>query len=226
MRPAHSKEGNLLYSFLPIEMLILSKDPHRHTQNICPNIWTLMAQLNWHIKLTSKPPPCLLRLTYKASRNILPAWLLNCQLTGTLVLWKLVAQLLKNLPAMWMTWVRWVVLRSLPGLVRFPGEGNGYPLQYSGLENSMDCIVHGVAKSGTRLSNFHFHHRNSVRYLNIIEILSSVFSDNILALFSELIANSSFMAQNIFIFVLGVTCICCKTRLLGFESQPCLLVAV
>ena len=40
---------------------------------------------------------------------------------------------------------------------RSPGEGNGYPLQYSGLENSMDCIVHGVAKSQTRLSNFHFY---------------------------------------------------------------------
>ena len=90
----------------------------------------------------------------------------------------------------------------------------------------MDCIVHGVVKSGTRLSNFHFHHRNSVQYLNITEILSSIFFDNILALFSELIANSSFMAQNIFIFVLGVTCMCCKTRFLGFESQPCLLVAV
>ena len=38
-----------------------------------------------------------------------------------------------------------------------PGEGNGYPLQYSGLENSMDCIVHGVAKSWTQLSDFHFH---------------------------------------------------------------------
>ena len=37
-----------------------------------------------------------------------------------------------------------------------PGEGKGYPLQYSGLENSMDCIVHGVAKSWTQLSNFHF----------------------------------------------------------------------
>ena len=36
---------------------------------------------------------------------------------------------------------------SIPGLGRFPGEGKGYPLQYSGLENSMDCIVHGVAKS-------------------------------------------------------------------------------
>ena len=38
---------------------------------------------------------------------------------------------------------------SIPGLGRFPGEGKGYPLQYSGLENSMDCIVHGVAKRWT-----------------------------------------------------------------------------
>ena len=37
-----------------------------------------------------------------------------------------------------------------------PGEGKGYPLQYSGLENSTDFIVHGVAKSWTRLSDFHF----------------------------------------------------------------------
>ena len=55
----------------------------------------------------------------------------------------LVAQLVKNLPAMWETWV-WS-----------PGEGKGYPLQYSGLENSTDCIVHGVAKSQTRLGDFH-----------------------------------------------------------------------
>ena len=45
-------------------------------------------------------------------------------------------------------------LGSIPGLGRAPGEGKGYLLQYSGLENSMDCIVHGVAKSHTRLSNF------------------------------------------------------------------------
>ena len=36
---------------------------------------------------------------------------------------------------------------SIPGLGRSPGEVKGYPLQYSGLENSMDCIVHGVVKS-------------------------------------------------------------------------------
>jgi len=40
-------------------------------------------------------------------------------------------------------------LGSIPGLGRSPGEGKGYPLQYSGLENSMDCIVHGVAESDT-----------------------------------------------------------------------------
>ena len=45
---------------------------------------------------------------------------------------------------------------SIPGLGRSAGEGIGYPLQYSGLENSKDCIVHGVAKSQTQLSDFHF----------------------------------------------------------------------
>ena len=44
----------------------------------------------------------------------------------------------------------------IPGLGRSSGEGIGYLLQYSVLENSMDCIVHGVAKSQTQLSNFHF----------------------------------------------------------------------
>ena len=42
------------------------------------------------------------------------------------------------------------------GSGRSPGEGKGYPLQYSGLENSMDYIRHRVAKSRTRLSDFHF----------------------------------------------------------------------
>ena len=38
-------------------------------------------------------------------------------------------------------------LGSVPGLGRYPEEGKGYPLQYSGLENSMDCVVYGVTKS-------------------------------------------------------------------------------
>ena len=46
-------------------------------------------------------------------------------------------------------------LSSIPGLGRSSWEGKVYPLQYSGLENSMDCIVHGVAKCQTQLSDFH-----------------------------------------------------------------------
>ena len=45
---------------------------------------------------------------------------------------------------------------SIPGLGRSPGEGKSYPLKYSGRENNMDWIVHGVSKSLIRLSNFHF----------------------------------------------------------------------
>ena len=46
-------------------------------------------------------------------------------------------------------------LGSIPGLRRSPGEGKGYPLQCSGLENPMGSIVHGVTKSRTRLSDFY-----------------------------------------------------------------------
>ena len=47
-------------------------------------------------------------------------------------------------------------LGSILGLGRSPGEGKGYPLQFSSLENSVDYIVHELAKSQPRLSNFHF----------------------------------------------------------------------
>ena len=47
-------------------------------------------------------------------------------------------------------------LSSIPKSGRSPGEGHGYPLQCSGLENFMDCTVHGVSKSRTQLSIFHF----------------------------------------------------------------------
>ena len=63
----------------------------------------------------------------------------------------LIAQLVKNPPAMQETPVRFL------GWEDPPGKGKGYPLQYSGLENSMDCIVHGVVKSWTWLNNFHSH---------------------------------------------------------------------
>ena len=49
-------------------------------------------------------------------------------------------------------------LGLIPGLGRSPREGKGYPLQYSGPENSMDRIVRGVAKSRTWLSDFHTSH--------------------------------------------------------------------
>ena len=67
----------------------------------------------------------------------------------------LVAQLVKN-PASKESTYDAGDLGSISGLGRFPGEGKGYLLQYSGLEKSMDCIVHGVTKSWTRLSDFHF----------------------------------------------------------------------
>ena len=61
-------------------------------------------------------------------------------------------------------------LGSTPGLGRSPGEGKGYPLQCSGLENPMDCIVHGVAKTQTGLCNlqFHFH---LVHYCKVLDLL-------------------------------------------------------
>ena len=48
-------------------------------------------------------------------------------------------------------------LCSIPGLGRYPGGVKGYPFQYSGLENSMDCTVHEVTKSWTQLSSSYFH---------------------------------------------------------------------
>ena len=63
----------------------------------------------------------------------------------------LVAQLVKNLPAMQETPVRFL------GWEDPLEKGKSYPLQYSGLKNSVDCIAPGVAKSRTELSNFHFH---------------------------------------------------------------------
>ena len=52
-----------------------------------------------------------------------------------------------------------------PGLGRSLGEGESHPLQYSGLENFTDCIIHGVAKNPTWLSDFHFHFQKVERGL-------------------------------------------------------------
>ena len=56
----------------------------------------------------------------------------------------------------------------IPGSGRSAGEGIGYPLQYSGLENSINYIVHGVTKSQSELSDLHFH------FLSFIEFVESV----------------------------------------------------
>ena len=49
-------------------------------------------------------------------------------------------------------------LSLILGLGRCPGEGKGYPLHFSGLENYKDCVVHGVTKSRTQLNDFHSLH--------------------------------------------------------------------
>ena len=76
----------------------------------------------------------------------------------------LVAQMVKNPPAIWETWV-WSL-----GWEDSPGEGKDYSMQYSGLENSMDCMVHGVAKSQTWLSDFHLGIVNFIWYIRKLEI--------------------------------------------------------
>ena len=83
----------------------------------------------------------------------------------------LVSQLVTNPSVIRETWVRSELGRS-------PEEGKGYALQYAGLENSMECTVHGVANSRTRLSNFHFHtivsKRVMPRSLHSIFLYSSI----------------------------------------------------
>ena len=76
-------------------------------------------------------------------------------------------QLVKNeVPTMQETWVRFL------GWKDSPEKGNGNLLQYSGQENSMDCIIQGVTKSGTGLSNFTFKvSRNETKFA----IVSCVF---------------------------------------------------
>ena len=77
----------------------------------------------------------------------------------------LVVQLVKNPPA------HEGDLGSIPGLGRSPGEGKGYPLQYSGLENSTDCVVHGVTKSQAWLSNFHSNSKNSTCNVKDLDLI-------------------------------------------------------
>ena len=114
------------------------------------------------------------------------------------------AQLVKNLPAMQETWVWSLGWEDQDPQPRdsSSGEDKSYPLQYTGLVSSMDSIVHGVAKSQTRLSDFHFTSYFSVfsRIFKVFIFLSycSLLPD-MLSLLSLLCANgnhSGFSPEN------------------------------
>ena len=64
----------------------------------------------------------------------------------------------------------------IPGLGRSPEEGNDYPLQCSGLENSMDYTVHGVSKSQTQLSDFHFHFPGFLPFAQVVDTIPTPLS--------------------------------------------------
>ena len=107
--------------------------------------WTWVWASSWSCWWTGKPG-MLRSLRVAKSWTWLSNW---TELNWLKLLWALVAQMVKNLPAMQETQVR--------SLGRFPGEGNGNPLQYSCLENPMDrgacwATVCGVPKSRTRLT--------------------------------------------------------------------------
>ena len=84
-------------------------------------------------------------------------------------------------------------LGSIPGLGRSCGEGNDYPLEYSCLENSMDCIGHGVAKSQTRLSDFHFHLFLVLQIMIVSFLLKKGYSLIVANLVSIVIEETNFM---------------------------------
>ena len=83
----------------------------------------------------------------------------------------LVAQLVKNPPAMWETW-DWSL-----GFGRSPGEGKGYPLQYSGLENSMDYRVHGIAKSQNTFNKYWLNVDYTQSTINLMGSCKSIYYD-------------------------------------------------
>ena len=84
-------------------------------------------------------------------------------------------------------------LGLIPGLGRSPGEGNGYPLQDSHLENSMDSIFHGVAKSWTWLRDYHKHCIQKYYLLSYITVLRYLSWQ---CFFSRMFQNSLFIHRN------------------------------
>ena len=112
----------------------------------------------------------------------------------------LVVQLVKNPLAMQ------VDPSLILGLGRSPAKGQGYPLQYSGLENSMDCIVHGVAESDTieRLSPFIFlssHPAYDLSHFIIIKVLLGNISYTFPLLLTHLDFENNKGRQQIILFI-------------------------
>ena len=68
-------------------------------------------------------------------------------------------------------------LGSIPGLGRSPGKGNGYPLQYSDLENSTDYILYAVSKSQTQLRDFHITFYSKFNFI-LLKVFSFIFHFN------------------------------------------------
>ena len=89
-------------------------------------------------------------------------------------------------------------MRLVPDLGRSPGEGKGYPCQYSDLENSMNHIVHGDAKCRARLSNFHFHFIFcDISVINVLRFILANLDAQTIALF---VYNSSMISfPNIYV---------------------------
>ena len=117
--------------------------------NLTNNLILVNYLIQWpYIQVRLNPDVLGIRTSYKFWEDTLP-FLIHLQKLGAF----LVAQLVKKKKKS-----AWYVgdPGSIPGLRRAPGKGNSYPLQYFGLANFMDCIVHGVTKSWIRLSNFHF----------------------------------------------------------------------
>ena len=105
------------------------------------------------------------------------------------------------------------VLGLMPGLERSPGEGKAYPLQYSGLKNSTDCVVHGVAKSRTRLSDCHYQWRPPL-LTGPPPQLSQRF------LGSQYPDHQSLDASNDFAFICSLLCFLSPTLFLSHPAWP------
>ena len=118
------------------------------SKGFCVSFWSTQASKH----LVGSDKPIKINSLYPLKKILFGFWLENTFRTIlSYLLWAFLVDQLQSESA-----CNAGDLGSITGLGRSPGEVKGYPLQYSGLENSMDCKVHGIAKSWTRLSDFQF----------------------------------------------------------------------